>query len=88
MATANEETMRLYGTAWTEGDYAGMQSLMDDDVVLHLFGHSPVAGTFRGKKELADIVLLVPSDDTARIQEIHLAVEHVICEMVEERLRG
>ncbi len=37
-------------------------------------------------RELADIVLLVPSDDTARIQEIHLAVEHVICSMVEERL--
>lgn len=37
-------------------------------------------------KELADIVLLVPSDDTARIQEIHLAVEHLICEMVEARL--
>jgi D-sedoheptulose 7-phosphate isomerase len=35
---------------------------------------------------LADIALVVPSEDTARIQEIHLAVEHLICEMVEERL--
>src|SRR2546422_8217904 len=39
-------------------------------------------------QELADVALVVPSDDTARIQEIHLAVEHVICEIVEERLRG
>lgn len=39
-------------------------------------------------KELADAALVVPSDDTARIQEIHLALEHLICEMVEERLRG
>jgi D-sedoheptulose 7-phosphate isomerase len=38
-------------------------------------------------RDLADIALVVPSSDTARIQEIHLAVEHVICEMVEERLR-
>jgi len=38
-------------------------------------------------KELADIALVVPSDDTARIQEIHLAVEHLVCEMVEERLK-
>jgi D-sedoheptulose 7-phosphate isomerase len=38
-------------------------------------------------KDLADVVLVVPSDDTARIQEIHLAIEHLICEMVEERLR-
>jgi D-sedoheptulose 7-phosphate isomerase len=39
-------------------------------------------------KELADIALLVPSDDTARIQELHLAVEHLICEWIEERLDG
>lgn len=39
-----------------------------------------------GLKDLADLALVVPADDTARIQEIHLAVEHVICEMVEERL--
>ncbi len=38
-------------------------------------------------KELADVALVVPSDDTARIQELHLAIEHVVCEMVEERLK-
>ncbi len=38
--------------------------------------------------ELADVALVVPSDDTARIQELHLAIEHVVCGMVEERLRG
>ncbi|HYK82262.1 MAG TPA: SIS domain-containing protein [Gemmatimonadales bacterium] len=38
-------------------------------------------------KDLADVVLIVPSDDTARIQEVHLAVEHLICSMVEDRLR-
>ena len=38
-------------------------------------------------KDLADIVLIVPSDDTARIQELHLAIEHVICEIVEDRMR-
>jgi len=37
-------------------------------------------------QELADVALIVPSDDTARIQEMHLAIEHLICEMVEERL--
>lgn len=39
-------------------------------------------------KALADIALVVPSEETARIQEIHLAVEHVICALVEDRLRG
>lgn len=39
-------------------------------------------------KALADVALVVPSEDTARIQELHLALEHLICEMVEDRLRG
>jgi D-sedoheptulose 7-phosphate isomerase len=39
-------------------------------------------------RELADLALVVPADDTARIQELHLALEHLICETVEERLRS
>jgi len=39
-------------------------------------------------RELADLALVIPSDDTARIQEIHLALEHVICEIVEERMKA
>ena len=38
--------------------------------------------------ELADESLVIPSDDTARIQELQLAIEHVICDLVEERLKG
>ena len=39
-------------------------------------------------KELADATLIIPASDTARIQELHLAIEHVICELVEDRLKG
>jgi D-sedoheptulose 7-phosphate isomerase len=39
-------------------------------------------------RNLADVSLVIPTDDTARIQELHLAIEHVICDLVEERLRG
>jgi D-sedoheptulose 7-phosphate isomerase len=39
-------------------------------------------------KGLADVALIVASEQTARIQELHLALEHVICELVEERLRA
>ena len=35
---------------------------------------------------LVDLVLLVPTDDTARAQEMHLALGHVICELVESLL--
>ena len=39
-------------------------------------------------KALADLSLIIPSSDTARIQELHLAIEHVICDLVEESLKG
>jgi phosphoheptose isomerase len=32
---------------------------------------------------MADIVIAVPSTDTQYIQEAHLAVEHILCELVE-----
>jgi D-sedoheptulose 7-phosphate isomerase len=41
-----------------------------------------------GLRELADAAIVVPADDTARIQELHLALEHLICELVEQRLRS
>ena len=39
-------------------------------------------------KDIADLTIVVPGDDTARIQELHLAIEHVICDLVEDRLKG
>jgi D-sedoheptulose 7-phosphate isomerase len=39
-------------------------------------------------KALADASLVIPTDDTAHIQELHLAIEHVICDVVEDRLKG
>jgi phosphoheptose isomerase len=32
---------------------------------------------------MADVVIAVPSTDTQYIQEAHLAVEHIVCELVE-----
>ena len=37
-------------------------------------------------KSLADHYLVVPSDETSHIQELHLAVEHIVCAMVESAL--
>jgi len=37
--------------------------------------------------DLADIALRVPSDSVSHIQEVHLALGHVLCEFVESRLR-
>ena len=36
--------------------------------------------------EMADVAIKVPSQSTQHIQESHLAIEHVICHLVERRL--
>lgn len=39
-------------------------------------------------KEIVDICLQVPSGDTPRIQEIHIMLGHIICEIIEKDLFG
>lgn len=39
-------------------------------------------------KEISDHLLNVPSTDTPRIQESHILLGHIICELVEEKLFG
>lgn len=43
-------------------------------------------GTSGGNmKELSDFLIPIPSTDTPRIQESHIMVGHIICQLVEER---
>ncbi|MGA9116892.1 MAG: D-sedoheptulose 7-phosphate isomerase [Bacteroidota bacterium] len=37
---------------------------------------------------LADIAIVVPSDDTQRIQEAHITIGHILCALVERELYG
>ena len=36
--------------------------------------------------EVAELILIVPSDSTPRIQEAHITIGHIICELVEREL--
>ena len=36
--------------------------------------------------EVADLILIVPSDSTPRIQEAHMTIGHIVCELVEREL--
>lgn len=43
-----------------------------------------LAGKDGGKvKDLADLTIIVPSDLTERIQEVHITLVHIFCEMLE-----
>jgi len=53
--------------------------------------HGLATVAFLGKgggrlKALVDHALVVPSDETSHVQEIHLALEHVIVELVEDAM--
>ncbi|MBI2650113.1 D-sedoheptulose 7-phosphate isomerase [Candidatus Woesearchaeota archaeon] len=51
---------------------------------VHVIG---LLGKDGGKmKNTSDIEILVPSDNTPRIQEAHLMILHIICELVEKEL--
>ena len=44
-----------------------------------------LTGKSQGKmKGMGDALILIPSDDTQRIQEGHILVEHILCELAEE----
>lgn len=49
------------------------------------------AAAFTGRtggklKEIADPILLIPSNTTARIQEMHIILGHILCAEIEDRL--
>lgn len=46
-----------------------------------------LVGNNGGKiKNVANLSIVVPSNDTARIQEVHITIGHIICELIEEDL--
>ena len=36
--------------------------------------------------EIADHAIVIPSESTARIQEMHITIGHILCELIEEGL--
>ncbi|MCB0526029.1 MAG: D-sedoheptulose 7-phosphate isomerase [Saprospiraceae bacterium] len=53
---------------------------------MHVIGFTGASG---GKMDkLCDIMLKVPSNDTPRIQESHILLGHILCELVEKELFG
>ena len=38
-------------------------------------------------KKICNINLSVPSEDTPRIQELHIVIGHIICHLIEQHLK-
>ena len=44
-------------------------------------------GRYGGKmQEICNIMIRIPSDDTPRIQEAHILVGHIVCQLIEEEM--
>ena len=54
---------------------------LDMSVIVLTGAHGPLAN-------MGDVAISVPSTDTQHIQEAHLAIEHILCELVERDLFG
>jgi D-sedoheptulose 7-phosphate isomerase len=39
-------------------------------------------------KNLSDVPVIIPSDDTQRIQEGHITIAHIICGILEDEMFG
>ena len=47
-----------------------------------------LTGGSQGKmKKMGDVLISVPSEDTQRIQECHLLIEHILCENTEQNFK-
>lgn len=73
----------------------GISTSGNSENVLRAFKSAKALGlmtvAFLGKggglaKELVDHVMVVPSDVTARIQESHLLIGHILCELIEREM--
>ena len=79
-----------------EGDVAlGISTSGESPNVLEAFKVAKERGlktvAFSGKgggslKNLADVCIVVPSDNIARIQEVHITIGHIICTLIEKEL--
>lgn len=75
----------------TSGNSANVNRAIDaahdrDMTVVALSGHQGGGMATRLKK--TDIEIRVPSESTARIQEVHLLVIHCLCDLIDHQLLG
>jgi hypothetical protein len=68
---ANEAMVRRYCDAWQRGDLAAIVDCYHDDLVLHYFGRSPLAGDHRGKAAALTVLARVQQLANRRLLDIH-----------------
>ena len=71
----------------TSGNSSNILKALDAAKIKKVFA-VVLTGSGRGKLSEDTVTLNIPSNDTARIQECHILIGHVICSLVEEAIFG
>ena len=89
---------RLIQAKGRKGDILfGLSTSGNSENIVHAFEQAKTQGVITigltgeggGKmREISDFLIAVPSKDTPRIQESHIMIGHIICELVEKNLFG
>jgi uncharacterized protein len=70
-ALANTALVRKYCAAWSSGDLGTIFECYHDDIVLHYFGCSPLAGAHRGKAAAVQVLAKVQQLTNRQLLEVH-----------------
>jgi len=71
----------------TSGNSSNILKALDAAKIKKVFA-VVLTGSGRGKLSEDTVTLNIPSNDTARIQECHILIGHVVCSLVEEAIFG
>jgi D-sedoheptulose 7-phosphate isomerase len=67
----------------TSGNSGNVVRAIEEGKRLSLYCVGLLGGSGGKLKEMCDFALIAPSDDTPRIQEIHILIGHILCELLE-----
>ena len=70
----------------TSGNSVNIIKAMEQAKEIGMISVSLTGETGGRMKPISDYLINVPSSDTPRIQETHITIGHIICQLVEERL--
>jgi uncharacterized protein len=92
MSHSHEGTLRTLYDAFIKGDMETVMSLLADDIEFHIFGRSPMSGSYSGKDEIRRFFgkLIETYGDTFRleVEDILANDTHGVALTRERRQRG
>jgi D-sedoheptulose 7-phosphate isomerase len=72
----------------TSGESDNLIAAVESAGRLDIFTAALIAKSGGRLRALVDLALVVPTESTARAQELHLAIGHIVCELVDAAVAG